>query len=1456
MDADTPKAGAWIGSWRLEHPLGTGSFATTWRVTGRDGRLAALKLLREIPGDELRALKRVCHPSVVQVLDVGTPRDPYVVMELARGEALSAALEGGALPGAEAAELAAALFDALATVHAAGLRHGDVKPENLIVQRSPTCQLWLVDFGLSGQSRGGTPAWAAPEVLQGRHASPASDVYSAGLVLWTTLHGAPPYAGEDPRRALSLRCQSTPTPSVGAPWARELLEATLALDPAARPSAAEVADTLSAHGYRLPTPDAGLLRRRAASVYCRRPQADHALDHWLDRGGVLALEGFLGSGRTHALDRLEVELQARGKRVLRIAGDGVSWAECRQRFALPEELQIPPVEEGQQEGWAQLVAAELRAASPEPLHLLVDDADCLERLCCCVVKALSESGLANVCLTASAAPGWVHSRLSLEPLGRESLGELLRQLLGTDDALTAPLEETLSYSGGRPGSAVAFILAAVRSGALSRRASRWIWDESRRLALESALDHSDTLPATSPAATEAGGLLALWRHSLPVSALAFLLGRGDLQGVIHELVALGFARLDGEHLRLTDRQHAQVLEERLGDPRAAHARLVDWLKLQLPPPLAQLGWHAAKAGDARLAAALGPRAVTAALREDPLEAAQLADALWELAPAPALVVPRMRALVASGQVEEGSAFGERHLGDPPDVEVLIELASIQLNHQAHLQEALQYLYAARDLLGDAPPPQRLLLMEAQAWSTSGDYERCAESAGAVASAPPPIDPEPLDRWLQARYLWAQALHRLERLPEALEVLEAVPAEVGRGTASRATLTAALGRLLWFAGRFKDAERALTRAARADSGLSLLDRARLTNNLGAVRYNSGDRAGALKAWESALLLFERLQARIEVIRAQVNLCLGYKEMGRWERARQAGLAALEGAREMGSPDLECMAATNLGELALAQAQLDEAGERLTLAAGIAAENELSRDRVEIQRLLTELALREGREDAAALAEEARALAAAEGLVAEGCLAAALLAVCVASRAAPSALDALIEAAMKPLQELGDATALASARLWVAQALMAAGRAPEAAVELERAQLYAAEVSNVPLLHRAEVLEGRLARQWQSTEGVDQLQKLTELAVAISEVRALPELLQQIAQGTLELLGVDRSFVLMGAPLTVVSEARREGSPPGSPSMSVVEQAMEEQREVLAFDLGERGDLRQRESILAMNLCSLLCVPMLHHGEVLGVIYVDSLTTSQKELRETAQLLRALASLAAVAIIKVRYFEQALQQARKAAVLTERQRSARELAGLARQLSEKNAELERLNEELQRAVSTDPLTGISNRRHLMEILSEFHAQRAGEGARYGLLMIDIDHFKRFNDRFGHKVGDAALVRVAQTLRGALRGDDMVFRYGGEELVVLARSITEESILQLGERLRRAVSSQRVDGARGESLSISLGAAVYSGEAPESWEALLQRADDALYRAKHLGRNRCILWDEDEFQLTLVS
>jgi two-component system, cell cycle response regulator len=188
------------------------------------------------------------------------------------------------------------------------------------------------------------------------------------------------------------------------------------------------------------------------------------------------------------------------------------------------------------------------------------------------------------------------------------------------------------------------------------------------------------------------------------------------------------------------------------------------------------------------------------------------------------------------------------------------------------------------------------------------------------------------------------------------------------------------------------------------------------------------------------------------------------------------------------------------------------------------------------------------------------------------------------------------------------------------------------------------------------------------------------------------------------------------------------------------------------------------------------------------------------------------------------------------------SARRVVTLYRKLAEKNAELHRDSLASFRLARRDSVTTVGNRLSLDESLAAVWANAVRCGCRHSAVLCDIDWFKAYNDHFGHLAGDAALRTVAETLRDELRQCDGIYRYGGEEFLIVLPDLDAGEALAVAERLRRAVERRAVRSVTGSGVvTISAGVAELDLTRDQSAASWIERADAALYRAKANGRNR---------------
>ncbi len=191
----------------------------------------------------------------------------------------------------------------------------------------------------------------------------------------------------------------------------------------------------------------------------------------------------------------------------------------------------------------------------------------------------------------------------------------------------------------------------------------------------------------------------------------------------------------------------------------------------------------------------------------------------------------------------------------------------------------------------------------------------------------------------------------------------------------------------------------------------------------------------------------------------------------------------------------------------------------------------------------------------------------------------------------------------------------------------------------------------------------------------------------------------------------------------------------------------------------------------------------------------------------------------------------------AELKVRIRAGERIIHLEKELTDKNKVLEEL-------VCTDPLTGIYNRRSFYRAIEQANDRALRYEQVYAMVMCDIDYFKSYNDMYGHLMGDEALKKVAGSIKDSCRNSDEVFRFGGEEIVVLLPEQDCESSVIAAEKIRKGVESLCIEhkGRDKDVLTISCGVAAFDKrEGDSKWETVLNRADKGLYKAKSSGRNK---------------
>ena len=240
-------------------------------------------------------------------------------------------------------------------------------------------------------------------------------------------------------------------------------------------------------------------------------------------------------------------------------------------------------------------------------------------------------------------------------------------------------------------------------------------------------------------------------------------------------------------------------------------------------------------------------------------------------------------------------------------------------------------------------------------------------------------------------------------------------------------------------------------------------------------------------------------------------------------------------------------------------------------------------------------------------------------------------------------------------------------------------------------------------------------------------------------------------------------------------------------------------------------------------AVMCLPIRHGGQIDGILYFENRLTDASFTHERVTFLRMLGAQAMISIASARLHDS-----------------------LERRVAERTEQLEDANRKLATLSITDGLTGLANRRHFDDVLRSEHARSMRAGQPLSLIMLDVDYFKRYNDRYGHQAGDACLIRVAQTLAGRMRrASDLTARYGGEEFSIVLPDTDAQEARHIGEALRSAIEQLGIVHASADAgqVTISVGIAVQPAPCALDPDALLRLADAALYGAKDAGRN-CVV------------
>ena len=370
----------------------------------------------------------------------------------------------------------------------------------------------------------------------------------------------------------------------------------------------------------------------------------------------------------------------------------------------------------------------------------------------------------------------------------------------------------------------------------------------------------------------------------------------------------------------------------------------------------------------------------------------------------------------------------------------------------------------------------------------------------------------------------------------------------------------------------------------------------------------------------------------------------------------------------------------------------------------------------------------------------------------------------------------------------------------------------------------------------------------------LENLLDVSRALAENRTLDPLLHYAMSVALELFEGEKGYIVMVSPAGELDFRIRQdmfgnqvNAPHSEISRTILSRVIERRKPVVIADAMVDPSVGAAESVIALRLRSVMCVPLIARGEVLGAIYMENRSSRDVFNQEDIKGLEYFAAQAAVAIENAML--NAAQEERVELRTAELQQALEKLETYNRHVVEVNHRLEeeiaervRAQDELQRLAITDSLTGVFNRRQFFVLGEQIFQEALRYRHELASLMIDADWFKHVNDQYGHAVGDQALQALARHLQEHLRSADVLGRYGGEEFAILLPHTSQEEAVQAAERLRQDVGEAPVVTSAGPlHITLSIGVACYDPDRDATVDALVDRADQAMYAAKQGGRDQ---------------
>ncbi len=258
-------------------------------------------------------------------------------------------------------------------------------------------------------------------------------------------------------------------------------------------------------------------------------------------------------------------------------------------------------------------------------------------------------------------------------------------------------------------------------------------------------------------------------------------------------------------------------------------------------------------------------------------------------------------------------------------------------------------------------------------------------------------------------------------------------------------------------------------------------------------------------------------------------------------------------------------------------------------------------------------------------------------------------------------------------------------------------------------------------------------------------------------------------------------------------------------------------------------------------------MLIRDELIGYAEIWETRKRREFTSNEIDFCKDLAQQAAIALENARLFEQAQDE------IIERKKAEIELKILNQQLQSQLAEIKKLESSLREQAIRDPLTGVFNRRYMDEMLKKEIARALRTRKPLSIVILDLDHLKKINDTYGHvEGGDKALLELSGTIKKITRIEDVLCRYAGDEFMAILYDTSAQAAYERALEWKEAVSKAKIKTDKGEfSITFSAGVAEYHFDGVTGEDLLIQ-ADQALYRAKELGRERVVVYSDSEKDL----